>query len=112
VQRAMVRITNLTHTYDGDLIISFKGTSTPLVALSSNNGAGSDNYINTTFDDVCATPISSGSPPFSGCFIPDEPLSGVNNTPVSTTWTLQVEDTAFIDTGTLNSWAVAFCVSP
>ena len=110
VQRAVVRI-NLNHTWDGDLSISIQGTSTPSVDLSTNNGGSSDNYINTVFDAACATPITAGSAPFTGCFSPEGPIASLSGTPVSQTWTLKIIDGAGGDSGTLNAWDMAFCVS-
>ncbi len=63
---------SLTHTYDSDLAISLQGPGgATTVSLAYRRGSSGDNYTNTTFDDEAATPISSGSAPFTGSFRPD-----------------------------------------
>jgi subtilisin-like proprotein convertase family protein len=101
---------NLTiyHTYDGDLSIYLKSPNMNEIDLSSGNGGGGDNYINTTFDDEAPIPITSGTPPFTGSYRPEQPLSIFDNLPVAGDWILRVTDNATLDTGTLMSWCLLF----
>jgi len=98
---------NLTiyHPNDGDLIIQLKGPG-GTVNLSQGNGSGGANYINTTFDDSASTPITQGTPPFTGSFKPQSPLTFFNNKPASDSWVLRVFDSKAGNTGTLVSWCI------
>ncbi len=98
---------NLTinHPDDGDLIIQIKGANTSLT-LSQNNGTGGANYINTTFDDSASTPITQGTPPFTGSYRPQNPLSSFNNKPADGLWILRILDTKAGNIGTLTNWCI------
>lgn len=98
---------DLNHTWDGDLNISLKCPSGTVINLSSGNGGGGDNYTNTTFSTIGA-PITSGTPPFTGTFTPQQPLINLNGCPVNGTWTLQVQDVSAPDLGIINSWSLGF----
>lgn len=97
---------NLTHPFDGDLVLTLVSPSGTEVELSSLNGSSGDNYTNTVLDDEASTSIASGTPPFTGSFRPEGLLSSLDGEPMAGTWTLRVEDTANIDTGTLLGWSV------
>src|SRR5262249_39785702 len=103
-----VTISNLTHTYDSDMIISLIPPVGPAIILSNHRGGSGDNFTNTVFDDSAATPISAGASPFTGSFRPDSPLAAVNGTNAMGTWTLRVQDTPSLDTGTLTAWSLNF----
>jgi subtilisin-like proprotein convertase family protein len=101
---------NLTiyHTWDADLSIYLKSPNLNEIDLSSGNGGSGDNYINTTFDDEASIPITSGTPPFTGSYRPEQPLSTFDNLPVAGDWVLRVSDNAYGDTGLLMSWCLLF----
>jgi subtilisin-like proprotein convertase family protein len=99
-------IGQITHTFDGDLIISLTSPAGTTVRLANRNGSSGDNFTNTVFDDAAAVAVSSGSAPFTGSFRPFEPLSAFNGQQVQGTWTLKVVDVAAADTGTLSSWGI------
>lgn len=73
-------------------LISPQGTS---LTLSAYNGAGGSNYINTTFQIPWATPITSGTAPFTGTFEPQGPggFSVFDYENGDGTWQLCIEDT-------------------
>ena len=108
VQDVNVKVANLTHTYDGDLVLTLIAPNGVRVQLANKRGSGGDNYTNTVFDDEATTPIASGTPPFTGSFQPEVPLSAVDNIPANGNWTLEVQDTANVDTGTLTAWELQF----
>jgi serine protease len=96
---------SLTHTWDSDLIISLlapDGTTTAV--LANRRGSSGDNYTNTSFDDEAANPISSGTPPFTGSFRPDAPLTIFDGLSAPGTWNLKVADLAASDTGSVTSF--------
>jgi len=113
----------VTHTFDGDLqmtLISPDNTSVPLVL---NRGGGGDNFgascspdsSRTTFTDSAGISIVSGAAPFVGSFRPESPLSAFAGKPPSQrngTWRLQISDTVFSDTGTLNCWSLTILTGP
>lgn len=101
-----VLVTNLTHTFDGDLIISIFAPSGTSVVLSNRRGSGGNNFSNTVFDDAATTAISAGSAPFTGSFKPEALLSVFNGTDAFGTWTLRVSDNASQDSGNLNTWGL------
>jgi hypothetical protein len=78
------------------------------IDLSSNNGGSGDNYYNTTFDDQASIPITSGSPPFTGSYRPEQSLAVFTYQPLIGDWILKVNDNAVGDTGQLSSWCLIF----
>ncbi len=102
-----VRVTvNLTHSYDGDISLSLVGPNGAEVSLSAKHGSSGDNYTGTVFDDAAATPIASGSPPFTGSFRPDAPLSAFHGLPANGAWTFKVVDSVSNDVGTIDAWTL------
>jgi subtilisin-like proprotein convertase family protein len=99
---------NLTiyHTYDGDISIYLKGPNATEIPLSTNNGGSGDNYVNTTFDDAAPIPITQGTAPFTGSYIPETPLSTFDNIPVEGDWILRVYDGYSADQGQLINWCI------
>jgi hypothetical protein len=97
---------NITHTWDSDVhaeLISPDGT---VVELFNGVGGDGNDFQNTCLNDNSATPISSGSAPFSGTFQPASMLGNVNNgSDGNGAWTLRITDTyPFADAGTLIVW--------
>jgi subtilisin-like proprotein convertase family protein len=99
---------NIQHTYDGDLRLTLIAPDGTRVLLSEFNGGSGDNYTNTTFDDQAVTPIKSASAPFSGSYVPEQPLSAVYGMNAQGTWTLEVQDAASGDVGFLSGWNLSF----
>jgi hypothetical protein len=58
------------------------------------------------FDDEAETPIASGSPPFTGTFQPDQPLSAADGISGLGDWSLKVIDGAGSDVGTIDEWVL------
>jgi subtilisin-like proprotein convertase family protein len=97
---------NLTHPWDSDLVLSLIPPTGAPITLSNRRGGSGDNYTSTIFDDEAATPISSGTAPFTGRFRPDSPLSAVDGISAAGNWTLQVVDALQFFTGTLDGWSL------
>ena len=106
-QLVNVTIDSLIHTFDGDIVLSLIAPDGSEIDLSVNNGGGGDNYISTVFTSSAATPISSGSAPFTGIFLPQEQFTKLTGT-ANGTWTLKVKDISSNDLGTLNKWSISF----
>ncbi|MBN1660382.1 MAG: proprotein convertase P-domain-containing protein [Anaerolineae bacterium] len=104
-----VILNSIIHTYDGDLDIYLRHPDATEVELSTDNGSSGDNYTNTRFDDEAATPITSGSAPFTGSFQPEGSLATLDGKVANGTWTLRIYDDAGSDTGTLQGWSLVVC---
>ena len=61
-------------------------------------------FVGTVIDDEADLPIAAGEGPFTGRFLPIEPLSLFDDQSVSGTWSLEIQDTATGDTGVLTGW--------
>ncbi|MCX7830462.1 MAG: proprotein convertase P-domain-containing protein, partial [Acidobacteria bacterium] len=107
IQDVNVKI-NITHTFDADLDIYLIAPDNTVVELSTDNGSSGDNYIDTVFDWEATTPITSGTPPFTGVFKPEGNLSTLYGKNAQGNWTLKVYDDASLDTGTINNWSIEF----
>jgi subtilisin-like proprotein convertase family protein len=102
---------DVTHTWDGDLDITLTSPVNTIVELSTGNGGSGDNYTNTVFDmDGANGPITGGTSPFTGSFIPEGDLSTFNGQDPLGDWTLTITDTANGDGGQLNFWSVEICL--
>jgi subtilisin-like proprotein convertase family protein len=106
VGKVVVRLTNVTHTYDSDLIFTLIAPDNTPVMLIANRGGSGDNFTNTVLDDAAMTAISAGNAPFTGTFRPEQPLSTLSGKAMNGTWQLKAVDTATVDTGTINSWSL------
>jgi subtilisin-like proprotein convertase family protein len=107
VSKVTVRV-NISHSYVSDVLIFLIAPNGTRVTLSSSNGSSGDNYTGTIFDDDAATPISAGSPPFTGSFRPQQALATVAGAPKAGAWKLEVDDSITQDAGTLTSWTLNF----
>ena len=100
---------NITHTYVQDLTLSLTSPKGITILLSVSNGSSGSNYSNTIFSDDAITAISDGSAPFTGEYIPQIPLSNLNDTVSLGDWTLNVTDNGAQDTGTIVNWSIEIC---
>ena len=72
VRDVNVRITTITHVFDGDLVIKLTSPNGTTVVLARNVGGSGDNFTSTVLDDEAAAVIGSGnSAPFTGSFRPN-----------------------------------------
>jgi subtilisin-like proprotein convertase family protein len=106
IQDINVKVADLTHTYDGDLVLTLIAPNGTRVQLANRRGGTGENFTNTVFDDEAATAIADGTPPYTGSFRPEVLLSALDGIPANGTWTLEVQDAANADTGTLTAWEI------
>ena len=118
---------NLTHTFVGDIGILLVAPNGAFLDLSTSNGGGGDNYINTIFSDAAPTFITSSTPPYTGTFRPEGRATTLTNPYANTNplgtftfantfsgvnadgnWTLYINDYVAIDVGIVNSWSITF----
>ncbi|MEZ5774120.1 MAG: M10 family metallopeptidase C-terminal domain-containing protein [Hyphomicrobiaceae bacterium] len=109
-----VAITDMTvgvsilHGSDADLDIALVTPSGLMVDLSSDNGGTGDNYLGTFFRAGGGYPsITSASAPFSGSYLPEQPLQLAYSGQMSGTWGLRVADDELSDpSGFLMGWSL------
>jgi subtilisin-like proprotein convertase family protein len=97
---------NLTHTADGNLLITLTAPSGLAVLLSNRRGGTDDNFTNTIFDDEAATSIMTGIAPFTGRFRPEQTLAHFDGQLLAGTWSLVFNDLTDLDDGELLSWGI------
>ncbi len=102
---------NLNHTWLSDLRVTLISPSGAQVILANQIGGSSDNFVNTVFDDEASVAIASGVAPFTGSFRPSQTLTAFDNLVGNGTWTLQIEDLAADDTGSLLNWELTISTS-
>ncbi|MFM7519882.1 MAG: S8 family serine peptidase, partial [Planctomycetota bacterium] len=97
---------SITHTWVSDLTLTLIAPSGRRIQLASAVGGSGDNFAATIFDDEATTAISAGTPPFTGRFIPAQPLSALDGESGNGTWRLEMTDSVSTDVGTLTAWSV------
>jgi subtilisin family serine protease len=96
----------LTHSKTGDIEFSIKSPTGTEVVLASRRGGTGANYINTVFNDSASMPISAGTPPFTGSFRPESPLSVFNGQNPIGDWIFRVNDNTTGDTGRVMNYCI------
>jgi hypothetical protein len=66
-------------------------------------------FTNTILDDEAATPITSGTAPFSGSYRPTGVLSALDGESSAGVWRLRISDNLYGDTGSLDAWSLELC---
>ena len=97
------------HTSASDLNVTLVSPSGRVVTLWNNvcgNTAWDITNTGFTLSDSGATQIGSACPPGIVAYRPFNPLSVFNGDAANGTWTLQIQDTAAGDTGTLLGWGL------
>ncbi|NOS85869.1 MAG: T9SS type A sorting domain-containing protein [Ignavibacteria bacterium] len=99
-------LTNISHTWVSDLRIYLRKGNTGAMIVNFVGSSG-DNFINTVLNDSALIPLSSGTAPFTGTYIPSFPLNVFNGITSDGYWRLAVTDTgASGDTGSLHAWCI------
>lgn len=101
-------LVEITHPYVADLRITLIAPSGDRYRLAVGPGAAGDNYSGTIFDSEATTPISAAFAPFTGNFLPTDPLTPLYGTNSAGTWQLEVQDVATRDSGTLTKFELRF----
>lgn len=103
------------HTWVGDLTFTLTSPSGKAITLieripGGSGSSGGHNFCQTLLDDQdTTTPIEmSDAPgaPYTGRFLPSQPLAAFNGTPANGTWTLNVADSGAGDTGTVRAFSL------
>lgn len=96
---------NINHLWVEDLDISLIAPNGSTINLSSDNGGSGESYINTVFTTTGLMPITLGTAPFTGNYIPEEPFSNLTGSAVGN-WTLKVVDDEYLFGGTIINWSI------
>jgi subtilisin-like proprotein convertase family protein len=97
-----------THTFIRDLIVTLISPIGTRVTLFSQICTSQDNF-NVQFDDQ-ASLTTLPCPPTTGLFYrPAQPLSTFNGEQMAGPWTLEIQDTANDDGGSLQGWGLSIC---
>ena len=115
----------INHPFVGDLIVTLispNGTRADLINRLGFGSTGRDgnNFCQTIFDDTLGESpiqyINSTQAPFSGLFLPDEPLTVFTGENPNGTWTITLSDNAKNDEGNVRAFTLsvetAECESP
>lgn len=111
VIRKVVPALDITHANTGHLDLFLSPPYGVQQVLSEDNGNGA-NFTATTFSDAAGASITAGSPPYTGTFQSQEPLSGITNQSANGAWVLRMSDDSPSMTGVLNSWSLGLCIDP
>ncbi len=99
---------NIEHSYDADIEIRLQAPNGTIIELSTDNGGSGDDYINACFTPGAATPITSGSPPFTGDWQPEGNWGDLIGTDITGNWTLLVADDQNGFDGVFIDWSITF----
>ncbi|MBM4130072.1 T9SS type A sorting domain-containing protein, partial [bacterium] len=87
---------NITHTFQGDLLVSLRSPSGTVVRLHNRTGGGTDNIKRW----------------YPSPLTPADPLTAFAGQPLNGTWRLSVADQAGGDVGTLVQWCLRVIYAP
>jgi filamentous hemagglutinin family protein len=96
---------NVTATSDAALRAFLENPAGDSIVVLNLGDATGANLAGTMFSDSGATPITGGTAPYTGTFLPATPFSLLNGAAANGTWTLQV---AYVggESATLQSWSL------
>ncbi|MBZ0204478.1 MAG: S8 family serine peptidase [Ignavibacteria bacterium] len=100
-----VKIDTVNHTYDGDLEFTVSHLAGSSMIIDQVGGTN-ENFRGTILNDSATTPIANGVAPYTGSFIPSNPLTVFNGLAVNGLWVLSIYDAANIDTGSVKAWCL------
>lgn len=95
--------------WNSDLSLFLQAPSGEMLELSTGNGGGTDNYNNTCFTVDATMPITAGTGPFTGDFLPEGNWNALTGAQIMGDWSLIISDAFGInDMGRLISWSLSF----
>ncbi len=101
---------NIEHKAAGDVILQLQSPAGTIVDLSVGNGNLANDFLQTCFTASATTPITAGSPPFTGDFLPEESFNAFNGENISGNWRLLVADASNGFDGTVQDWTITFAI--
>lgn len=110
---------NIQHDWDGDIRVRLRGPNGTIINLIEYEPDGpfqsGQDFTGTILTDSAATSITTGSPPFTGLFQPEDPLATFNGIDPNGNWSLEIDDNygpPFTDDGTLLNWTLDVSSAP
>jgi subtilisin-like proprotein convertase family protein len=104
---ARVAVTvELEHEWHGDLALSVVSPNGTRVVLARRRGGRATHFRQTVFDGIAPLAITDAIPPFDGHVRPLGDLAALHGCHAGGTWTLEVDDRAFHDAGTIRRWSI------
>jgi subtilisin-like proprotein convertase family protein len=98
---------DIEHPRDRDLTAYLVAPDGTRVLLFDRVGSNtSANFTDTYFDDAATQGIASGTAPYTGHFRPQGSLAALNGKSTAGTWTLEITDGQYKQTGTLKHWSL------
>lgn len=98
---------NITHTYTSDLRLSLTSPAGTTIALINSGLCTSSDNIIVEFDQTGTNGNVGATCPMNNLFVvPAQSLAGFNGQVFQGTWTLNVQDVATQDAGTVNNWCL------
>ena len=99
---------NIEHSFDADVEIRLQAPNGIIIELSTDNGGGGDDYLNTCFTPTAVNPITSGAAPFTGDWQPEGNWADLIGTDITGNWTLLVADDQNGFGGEFIDWEITF----
>jgi subtilisin-like proprotein convertase family protein len=99
---------NISYPSDGDLTISLITPWGAKILLVNQRGGTGPNFTQTILSDTATVPIANGVAPFTGRFLPEQPLASVIGQNPNGNWKLQIVDGSGVNTGSLIGWSITF----
>lgn len=99
---------NIEHNFDADVEIRLQAPNGVIIELSTDNGGSGDDYTNTCFTPLATAPITGGSAPFTGDWIPEGSWADLIGSPISGDWVLLVSDDQNGFGGEFIDWSITF----
>jgi subtilisin-like proprotein convertase family protein len=99
---------NISYPNDGDLTISLLTPWGSKILLVNQRGSAGQNFTQTILSDTATAPIARGVAPFTGRFLPEQPLSSAIGQNPNGTWKLQIMDSSATRSGSLIGWSITF----
>ena len=94
------------HTFVGDLVGTLTAPGGSIATVFDGGGGGGNNICQAVFTDTATRDFGdalTSAAPFTGDWLPATPLAELLGAPADGTWTLNVADTAAVDTGNVRA---------
>jgi subtilisin-like proprotein convertase family protein len=98
----------IAHPFVSDLSAVLVAPDGTRVRLFTRVGGAGDDFQGTIFDSEASTPITGGTPPFTGRFRPQDSLATLYGRSPRGTWRLEVTDSVPVDEGFINGFSLFF----
>ena len=105
---AMNLTLQLYHGNTHDLTAELESPSGTTVVLFTGPGGPGEGFHNTILSDSGSKSIQDGTPPFTGVYKPQNPLSAVYGESPKGIWRLSVTDNTTYNAGGITGWQIAF----